>query len=246
MRLRTIEELNRAFIIENTMNVRNTKYEPITPIVIDLEPPKTIKTTVTGKNKLKYLQLFKNRSASTRTNKGNRLFSAISDMLFSLSIVMILFVVLVPNANGGTPKRILKYTYFTVVSQSMQDEIPQGSLILVKHIDPSKLEPGDNITFMVDHNMTVTHKIVGIYENYDNSGARGFQTKGVNNLNPDRDIVYEANLVGKVILVLPALGVALSYLSENVFLVFIIFSLSVLLSFLLRGVFGNPAKKTPR
>ena len=242
MTLRMLEEMNRAFVIENRMNEQIIKFEPITPIVIEVEAPETAKAAGTGKNRFKDLEIFKKRAAFMRFKKGRGLFSAISDILFSLAIVMILFVALIPNEDDGAPKNILSYSYFTVVSPSMQDEIPQGSFILVKHVDPSELKPGDNITYMVDRNTTVTHKIVDIYENYDNSGARGFRTKGVNNVNPDRDVVFEANLVGKVIAVLPALGIALSYLSENVFLVFVIFSLCVLLSFLLRGVFGRPAK----
>jgi len=169
--------------------------------------------------------------------KHQGLINAISDMLFSLAVVMILFVVLVPGSDEGAPKTILKYSYFTVLSPSMQDEIPQGSFILVKQTNPKDLMPGDNITFMDGAYTSVTHKIVEIYENYDSSGVRGFQTKGVNNPNPDNGVVYEANIIGKVVFVLPYVGAALLYLSENVFLVFIIFCLCVLLSFFLRGVF---------
>jgi len=97
---------------------------------------------------------------------------------------------------------------------------------------------------MDDQSTSMTHKIVGIYENYDSSGARGFQTKGVNNTNPDRDIVYEANVVGKVIFILPVIGMVLSYLNENIFLMFIIFGLCVLLSFFLRGVFAESAMES--
>ena len=243
MTLRTIEEMNRALAIENQMNGCKPRFEPITPVVIEVPVPKTMKVTGTGKTRSVNAEPIKKLTAFMRLIKKRRLFSAISDMLFSLAIIMILFVVLIPGADSGAPKSILNYSYFTVVSPSMQDEIPQGSFILVKYIDPSELKLGDNITFLVDQNMTITHKIVGIYENYDNSGARGFMTKGVNNINPDDEIVFEANLVGKVILVLPAFGIALSYLSENVFLVFIIFGLCVLLSFLIRGVFGKPAKQ---
>jgi hypothetical protein len=72
---------------------------------------------------------------------------------------------------------------------------------------------------------------------------RGFQTKGVNNLNPDTAIVPASNVVGKVIFVLPIAGAVISYLSANIFLMFIIFVLCVILSFSLRGLITKPKKE---
>ena len=177
-------------------------------------------------------------------NKKSGILTVISDTLFSLAILMILLTALFTGAEGGAPRVIFGYSYFTVLSPSMQDEIPQGSFILVKHVDPRVLETGDNITYMADRTTSVTHKIVGIYENYNSSGARGFQTQGVNNASPDRDIVYEAYVVGKVVLVIPIAGTILSNLGENVFLIFIIFSLCIFLSFLMRGMFTRQGKPT--
>jgi len=181
-------------------------------------------------------------SAEKYPKKKYGLLTVISDMLFSLAIIMIVFVVAVNGSDGSAPKMFFNYSYFTVQTPSMQDEIPRGSFILVKRTDPSKLVIGDNITYMADRSTSVTHKITAIYENYDKSGARGFVTQGVNNPNPDHEIVYEANVVGKVIFILPVAGVVLSYLGENAFLVFILFGLCVLFSFFLRGAFRTLAK----
>jgi len=134
------------------------------------------------------------------------------------------------------------YSYFTVLTSSMKDEIPKGSFILVRQTDPRKLGVGDNITFMKDAKTSVTHKIINVYENHENSGGRGFQTKGVNNFEPDKDIVYAKNVVGKVALVLPAAGTAILALRENIYIVFIIFGLCTLLSFLLRILFAKPRR----
>ena len=242
MALKTLEELNRDFLIEGPTQEQKTKYQPITPCVIEVELPRTTRLRGAEKRGSGTPESCKEQTKPKRPKKKRGLFTAISDMLFSLAIIMILFVVLIPSSDGGAPKMIFDYSYFTVLSPSMQDEIPQGSFILVKQVDPLKLKKGDNITFMVDRNTSVTHKIIDIYENYNSSEARGFQTQGVNNINPDPDIVYEANIVGKVVFVLPAVGAILSNLAANAFLVFIIFSLCVLLSFFLRGLFPIPVK----
>ncbi|MCL1858846.1 MAG: signal peptidase I [Oscillospiraceae bacterium] len=187
------------------------------------------------------------RKKDKKAKKKRRgIFALISDMLFYMAIFTVLVAILTsaPVNGNGSAKMFMGYSYFTVLTPSMQDEIPKGSFILVKQADPQELNIGDNITFMKDTNTSVTHKIIDIYENYQDSGVRGFQTKGVNNINPDRDIVYESNIVGKVILVIPVAGAAISYIRENIYIVFIIFGLCILLSFLLRGLFGKPFKSS--
>ena len=112
----------------------------------------------------------------------------------------------------------------------MQPEIPKGSLILVHHTDPLALENGDNITFMRNWRTAITHKIVDIHENYQGSGSRGFQTQGTNNTNPDREVVLEENVVGKVKLVIPHVGTVLSRLGDNIYIIYIILGASIALS----------------
>jgi len=173
--------------------------------------------------------------------KKNGMFHFMSNLLFYPVIVMVLFIA-ANSGNSGVPKGIMGYSYFNVLSSSMQNEIPKGSFILVKRTAPQALSIGDNITYMRDSQTSVTHKIIGIYENCENSGARGFQTKGTNNGNPDRDIVYEANVVGKVIFTVPVLGAVITYLGANIHIMLVIFGLSVLLSFSISGLFVKPVK----
>jgi len=164
----------------------------------------------------------------------------ISDILFYLAIAMVLLVVVTSGSASGAPKVIAGFSYFTVLSASMQSEIPQGSFILVQEANPGSLKVGDTVTYMRDRNTTVTHKIIGIYENYQNGGAIGFITQGVNNANPDKEIVHEANIVGKVILVLPGVGAVISSLRANLHVLFVMFALCLILSFSLRGIFVRP------
>ena len=185
-----------------------------------------------------------NRQPEQRAAKKSAgAFSVVSNIIFYLAIALILVTVLTSGTEYGSPRTIFGYSYFTVMSGSMQDEIPKGAFILVKNIDPMKLNIGDTITYMRDRTTSVTHKIVDIYENYNGIGERGFRTQGVNNSNPDSDVVFDENIVGKVILSLPGVGAMLLYLASNVYIVFIIFGLCVIISFCLRGVFVKPIKK---
>ena len=167
----------------------------------------------------------------------NRLWGMISDALFYTAIVIILLSLMASCVHGGAPRTLLGYSYFTVLTPSMQDEIPQGAFILVHRTDPQKLGIGDNITYMRDQSTSVTHKIINVIENYQGSGVRGFQTKGVNNTAPDNGIVEAQNVVGKVIFVLPFLGAIVAALKTNIFLVVLLFGLFLILSFCLRWLF---------
>ena len=137
MALRTLEELNRAFMAGSPAH-EQTKFEPITPLVIEVALPGTMKPPGIDGRKPEDAGIYEKHPKQKRQKKKRGLFTAISDMLFSLAIIMILFVVLIPGSEGGTPKTILDYSYFTVLTPSMQDEIPQGSFILVKKADPAE------------------------------------------------------------------------------------------------------------
>ena len=181
---------------------------------------------------------------SEKTKKKKNLLSVISDILFYSAIITILFSILTSGPNNGAPKTIMGYSYFTVLTSSMQNEIPRGSFILVNdRIDPQELKVGDNITYMRDSTTSITHKIIDIYENYDDSGERGFQTKGVNNADPDKDIVFAVNVVGKVIFHIPKVGAVIDSLKANIYIVFIVFGLFIGLSFLIRLLLLKPKEK---
>ncbi|MCL2146525.1 MAG: signal peptidase I [Synergistaceae bacterium] len=165
--------------------------------------------------------------------KRSKAYTIISDIVFFLA-VLVIFVSTVSHSNSGAQKKYFYYSFFTVLTSSMQDEIPKDSLILTRKTDPQNLQVGDNITFIRDRNVSVTHKIVDIYENYLDSNARGFQTKGVNNDAPDSEIVYEESIIGKVIFFIPAVGAAIYYLRTKVLTGLIIFGLFAALYIALR------------
>jgi len=257
MELKTLSELNRDFMSERERPGRDARRLSIVPMVIEAKAPYTPRApkaragtsgNAVATGGISDPQGNSEFGAPARDAKrGNalrsgRVFAYISNIIFYLAIALIILTVLTSGTDTGMPKTIFGYSYFTVVSHSMQNEIPKGSFILVKSVDSSGLEVGDTITYMQDRN-TVTHKIVGIFENYYSGGTRGFQTQGVNNANPDSEIVHSSSIVGKVVFVLPGAGALMAYLSANVYIVFIIFGLCVIISFCIRGILAKPAAK---
>lgn len=169
----------------------------------------------------------------------------IGDIAFYLFlIVLVVSVALLKGGDSGAPKSLAGFSAFTVLTGSMQDEIPQGSLVITKQTDPQKLQIGDDITYLSSPTTTVTHRIVGIMENYNNTGQRAFETQGIMNAKPDEQPVPAGNVVGKVIFHSHALGQAFTVLSEHWLIFLILLVLIVALIKVLKVVFGHSRQET--
>ena len=154
----------------------------------------------------------------------------VSNFLFYLAIVCLLLAAFSFSFSSDKPRVFLGYSFMTVVSTSMQPEIPLGSLIITKEVDKDTIQIGDTITFMdFADDRVVTHKVVDIYENYQDVD-RAFQTKGVANPEPDDDLVFAGNVVGVVVNTIPELGLTMQYISDNKIMIFVLFGLIVLAS----------------
>jgi len=226
MGVKSLQEINLEFIEKNLMHGRNPVNIPGSSALTKADPP-----------------IFQ---AKKKKRRGLTIISAVSNTLFYSAMTLIFFVILTFGAENGSANNFFGYSCFTVISRSIQDEIPVGSFIIVKSTDPQYLKTGDNITYMVDRTTSVTHKIVEIHEDHYIGGKRGFITMGVNNAHPDDYIVSEANIVGKVIFAVPVMGAFLSHLAANVYIVFVIFGLCVIISFCLQGLFDKKIKAKRR
>ena len=141
----------------------------------------------------------------------------------------------------GDKKPIFGYSFMNVITGSMKSVIPPGSMVVVKKVAPDTIRVGDDITYAKDDETSVTHRIIGIIENFEGTGERGFETQGVDNDTPDFEIVRAANVVGAVRFHIPKVGQWLEWLRGNLFIVLGFTAGFVLLAILLKGVF----KKAP-
>lgn len=171
------------------------------------------------------------------------LFGEIGFYLVLLIVVVGIFFI----QSDGAPKSIAGYSAFTVLTGSMQDVIPKGSLVVAKQVDDKELQIGDDITYLSGPTTTVTHRIVGITENYGDTGQRAFETKGVMNEKPDKLLVPAANVVGKVIFHSYGLGQAAEFLKQNWPLLLFFALLGIVLFKVLKATFRpEKAGKRPK
>ena len=104
-----------------------------------------------------------------------------------------------------TLPKVFGYEMYTVISGSMEPEIPIGSLVCIKGTEPADAKEGDVIAFYGarDSAAIVTHRVV---ENHVVMGE--IITKGDANQTNDMNPVDYDNFIGRVELSIPKLGLA--------------------------------------
>ncbi len=102
--------------------------------------------------------------------------------------------------------RVIGFRPLAVLSGSMEPVYHVGSVIYVKDVDYTELEPGDIITFMVDEDTLATHRIVEVVPDDEDASVIRFRTKGDANNTEDGSLVHYKNIVGTPIFTIPELG----------------------------------------
>ena len=82
-----------------------------------------------------------------------RFIALLSSLAFAL-VIALAVVSFVPRAFGYTP--------FAVLSGSMEPELPVGSMVFVRQVEPTDIAVGDNATFYRSDGAVVTHQVYQI------------------------------------------------------------------------------------
>lgn len=141
-----------------------------------------------------------------------KLFNAAAIALILVSVFVLLSVVLTP---AGQVPRVMGFSVFRVLTGSMEPEIPEGSLLLVRQVDADTIQVGDVISFFSPdptlEGAVNTHRVVDIRTG---NGGRTFYTKGDANVLEDAYPVREDMVVGKAVHVFTGLGKVVAVLSN--------------------------------
>ena len=110
--------------------------------------------------------------------------------------------------------RLVGFDVYTVLSGSMEPNLPVGSLIYVKDVAPESLEAGDVITYMASEKVVVTHRIVEVVPDENDPSVLRFRTKGDANNSEDEGLVHSKNILGSPIFHIPLLGYVSNYIQN--------------------------------
>lgn len=141
-----------------------------------------------------------------------KLFNAAAIALILVSVFVLLSVVLTP---AGQVPQVLGYSVFRVMTGSMEPEIREDSLLVVKKTPPEDIAPGDVISFFSPDPMLEgavnTHRVVRVEKE---NGRTQFITKGDANVIEDTYPTDASALVGRVVFQSYGLGKTVSLLSN--------------------------------
>lgn len=157
-----------------------------------------------------------------------KLFNAAAIALILVSVFVLLSVVLTP---AGQVPQVLGYSVFRVMTGSMEPEIREDSLLVVKKTPPEDIVPGDVISFFSPDPMLEgavnTHRVVRIEKE---NGRIQFITKGDANVIEDTYPVDASALVGRAVFKSYGLGRVVSLLANPlVFGIIILLPLVIIL-----------------
>lgn len=109
--------------------------------------------------------------------------------------------------------RLAGFRTFTVMSGSMEPDLPVGAMIYVRPVDYRDLKVGDVISYVANDDKTVvTHRIVEIEVDESDSTVWRFRTQGDANNSPDAKLVHYKNVLGTPIITIPLIG----YFAHNI------------------------------
>ncbi len=117
---------------------------------------------------------------------------------------------------------VFGFQYVVILTDSMKPHINPGDLVVTKPVSLSELHVGDVILYEIhigNSTYRITHRIVAIKTDWN--GRYYFVTKGDNRKYTDPWRVYPEQVIGKVILVIPKVGVVWYYTPLILLLVFL-------------------------
>ncbi len=118
----------------------------------------------------------------------------------TLLVALLIISIISAKAKGEVPY-FFGYSVMNIVSDSMEDKIPQGTFILIKKTDPSKIKLGDIICFYSDDpdikDFPNTHVVVE--DPICGENGIEFVTQGTANPTKDNYTAKGDKLIGKYI-----------------------------------------------
>lgn len=130
------------------------------------------------------------------------------------AITTVIVVVVVVLAILLVGARLFGLKVFSVLSGSMEPTYHVGSLIYVKDVDYKELKVGDPITYLLDEDTVVTHRIIEVLVDAEDPDTIRYFTQGDANGIPDAKSVHYKNIIGTPVFTIPYLGYVSNYIQN--------------------------------
>jgi signal peptidase I len=160
----------------------------------------------------------------------SRLAQVQKHLLRSFTVVVVAFAALFIGTLVVLP-RTGQARALSVLTGSMAPDIPRGSLVVIRPVNPSQVAIGDVITFRPKGSAQalVTHRVAGYA--FGSDGQRVLRTKGDANSGEDLQYVAASSVVGRVAFHAPYLGYLSSWAHTKAgFVLFVILPFALMIA----------------
>ncbi len=163
-------------------------------------------------------------------------------ILFLLILVLLNgYSMLQTRRNPNHLPSVMGYTPMSVLSGSMRPMLEPGDMIVTKKVASENIVIGDVITYQVDNNTLVTHRVINTLQE---NGIYRFQTQGDANNVEDQQLVESANIVGAYVFKIPKGGYIANFTRSPIgFIALIILPVLLLLGGEIKKLLFEPDKK---
>lgn len=166
-----------------------------------------------------------------RKKKYQKIKNILSVILYIILIPIILCNLFLIAQSIFFPNKtasIIGMKSYIIVSGSMKPKMNVGDIVIVKKMKKtSDYNVGDIISYH-ENNSIVTHRIIQIQKSQ--KGKSSYVTKGDNNNAEDNFRVEQNNIEGKVIKIIPKLGLLSLFVENHIFLLIIFILLYAFIS----------------
>lgn len=146
-----------------------------------------------------------------------KIFSIILYVILIPIIVCNLFLIIQSIFLNNKTASVFGFKSYVIISGSMSPKINVGDIAIVKSLnESSSYRVGDIISYRENSNI-VTHRIIRVEKSKDSQTR--YITKGDNNNAEDNFVIEQNNIEGKVIKIIPKLGLVSLFIENNVFLI---------------------------
>lgn len=145
-----------------------------------------------------------------KDKKENKFRSIITNILIVIGILIIIsnIILLFRVKNDNKLPSIFGYKLLIELSDSMNDTIKTGDLLVIKEVKDSEVKTGDILSFRDKNNKIITHRVT---ELIIRDQKYYFETKGDNNDSKDLDLVSGPAIEGIMVKRFKSLGFVLSF-----------------------------------
>ncbi len=160
----------------------------------------------------------------------------------ALVVALVLVVAMMFGGASGMPVSIAGYSWATVLTDSMSEVYPRGSLVVAQKVPSDSIRVGDDIMFMAGPDTSCTHRVVEVVTS---EGTRAFRTQGTSNPRPDADLVYPENVIGRVIWSSVPVGAVLTIIRDNWPYIVFLLGCVCILKFVISRIYAKDGEAEP-